>query len=780
MIAPSFRPVPAVDVSEAERFAAELDPGVVVVDACSGGRRADEIVRRLRSRRELETIPILVLVEAGDDEARGRLLREGAWDYLTSPHSADDLLFRIGRLLAEAAAKGAEARLSTLVEQAPEGVFVSDLRGRFTDVNRTGLAMLGLSRDEIVGRSIEEFIPPGQVDRLWREREALLRGDVVVSEWAARRKDGSWIPVEVSAKILPDGRWQACLRDITHRKRMETELRLSQERFQLALRGANLAAWDWNVQTGEVVYSARWAEMRGFRLEEVRPHVDTWKAGVHPDDWPRVDGILQRCLRGDDPEFESVHRVITRTGGELVLLDRGKVFVRDESGRPVRMVGVELDITERKRAEDEQRILAEAGSTLAASLDVREILAGIARLVVREFADFFLVDLTEPGGEVRLRTVESRDPSKRWICDLLLGSRIDRTRSRPERSVLRTRQPTLIAFPTEEEIAALAQNQEHLRALRAAEIRSIIAVPMTARGELLGVLTFLSFSPTRAYDRTDLRLAEEIARRTAIAVQNARLYRSAQRALRARDDVLAIVAHDLRNPLGTILATSTLLARRGVETGAIERSALRMNRLIQDLLDVTRIESGGLALRRERESAERIVADAVEAQRTLTESSSLEVEVALGRDLPALWADRDRLLQVFENLLGNAVKFTGPGGRITVGAKAGDGEVEFRVADTGCGIAPTDVPRLFDRFWQAERPERRGAGLGLPIVKGIVERHGGRVWVESAPGRGSTFFFTIPTAPGGERRAPEPLPAERKEGIPEADAKPLDETARTL
>ena len=170
-----------------------------------------------------------------------------------------------------------------------------------------------------------------------------------------------------------------------------------------------------------------------------------------------------------------------------------------------------------------------------------------------------------------------------------------------------------------------------------------------------------------------------------------------------------------------------------------------MNRLIQDLLDVTQIEAEKLSLERAALNARRIVADSVDAQVMLASSASLTLELDVAEDLPNLWADKDRLSQVFENLIGNAVKFTPGGGRICVGAAAHDADVLFWVKDAGAGIAPEDVPHLFDRFWQARKGKRHGAGLGLPIVKGIVEAHGGRVWVESTLGQGSTFFFTIPT-----------------------------------
>ena len=177
-----------------------------------------------------------------------------------------------------------------------------------------------------------------------------------------------------------------------------------------------------------------------------------------------------------------------------------------------------------------------------------------------------------------------------------------------------------------------------------------------------------------------------------------------------------------------------------------------MNRMIQDLLDVTRIEAGSLAIEAARVSAREAVSEVVETQRAVASVASLELQLELEQDLPAVWADRDRLLQVFENLIGNAVKFTKPPGRIVVGAASRGEEVLFWVEDTGTGIAADHLPHVFDRFWQAEAAGRRGAGLGLPIVKGIVEAHGGRVWVESTPGLGSTFYFTIPTAAPAEKK----------------------------
>jgi signal transduction histidine kinase len=196
----------------------------------------------------------------------------------------------------------------------------------------------------------------------------------------------------------------------------------------------------------------------------------------------------------------------------------------------------------------------------------------------------------------------------------------------------------------------------------------------------------------------------------------------------------------------------------------IERAAKRMNRLIQDLLDVAVMEAGQLTIEPARLAARELTVGAVDTQRPLASSSSLELRVDVDRDLPDIWGDRDRLLQVFENLIGNAIKFTTAGGCITIGAVSRDHEVHFRVADTGSGIAPENLPHVFDRFWQATSTNRQGAGLGLPITKGIVEAHGGRIWVESTPSLGTTFSFTIPEATPEQGRPSGPSGSSLLEG----------------
>ena len=226
-----------------------------------------------------------------------------------------------------------------------------------------------------------------------------------------------------------------------------------------------------------------------------------------------------------------------------------------------------------------------------------------------------------------------------------------------------------------------------------------------------------------------------------------------RQAVVARDEVLAVVSHDLRNPVGTVYSASDLLLevdfpkdKQLEHLSIIKRSAARMNRLIEDLLDVARIESGGLSVSPTLEDTGSILVEACELARPRAVTKGVTLECAPDARLPAVRADRDRVLQVMSNLVGNAIKFTPEGGCIEVGASSGEHEVVIRIADTGPGIPVDDREHVFDRFWQVKRSDRAGAGLGLAIVKGIVEAHGGRVWVGDREEGGSVFFFTLPTS----------------------------------
>ena len=225
----------------------------------------------------------------------------------------------------------------------------------------------------------------------------------------------------------------------------------------------------------------------------------------------------------------------------------------------------------------------------------------------------------------------------------------------------------------------------------------------------------------------------------------------ADRAIRSRDEVLAVVAHDLRNPVHTILMSVAVAelptlpaADRAKQLAVIRRTARAMDHLIRDLLDVTQIEMGQLAIDRQPIALDALIEEAVATFSARAVERGLRLSVDIARGLPAISADRERLSQVLNNLIGNALKFTPDGGAIMVSASAHRDAVEVAVADTGCGIAAEELPHIFRRYWQADSGAHRGVGLGLAIVQGIVDAHGGQIAVESTVGAGTTFRFTLP------------------------------------
>jgi signal transduction histidine kinase len=271
---------------------------------------------------------------------------------------------------------------------------------------------------------------------------------------------------------------------------------------------------------------------------------------------------------------------------------------------------------------------------------------------------------------------------------------------------------------------------------------------------VLGALTLVSSDPERRYERQDLIPALELAWRAALAMENARLHEQAQRANRMRKEMMAVVSHDLRNPLGAIALRALALERRAERLGdtstvsdaqALQRSAQQMERLVKDMLDLAAIEAGRLTIQPQPQDLGPLLTELEEMLLPLGERSGVRVVVHRPEASLRLRCDRNRLIQMLSNLAGNALKFTPEGGQVTVRATQEDTRVHLSVSDTGPGIAPEELPHIFDRYWRAQSASRTaGVGLGLAIVKGIVEAHGGSVHAESRPGEGSTFRVLLP------------------------------------
>jgi len=386
-----------------------------------------------------------------------------------------------------------------------------------------------------------------------------------------------------------------------------------------------------------------------------------------------------------------------------------------------------------------------------ASLAAQEDLSGdvLLRVIAEHTRRIFRAQhavATVLGGGQEIRIVHARAPQPDFAppCLVLEPS------ARPFQGTACLTRDELLASP------------DHLRLLESANLappdRHWLGAPIVSRdGRVRGLIHLLDPECIPAREREEVVLAQ-VARMAASALENVRLYHSAREAIRARDEVLAVVSHDLRNPLNVILMTASLLLQQNARVTApgegerkmrvalerIQRSAKQMALLVRDLLDANRIEAGALVLEPESHTALALLEEALDAIRPLASEKGVKL---LGAP-PPRWlrvlADRSRLLQVFSNLLGNAIKFTPAGGEVSVSVQRVEEGVRFSVKDTGPGIPPENLPRLFDRYWQAPATAKLGSGLGLFIAKGIVEAHGGTLCVKSQPGDGSVFTFTVP------------------------------------
>jgi signal transduction histidine kinase len=418
------------------------------------------------------------------------------------------------------------------------------------------------------------------------------------------------------------------------------------------------------------------------------------------------------------------------------------------------------DDQEKSEAEVRQRFLNDASATLISSgLSYEERLRTAADLAVPEFADWAVVDVVGENGRIERLATAHADPEKvAWVLALAERYPPDPKAARGVYEVVRTGKSEMAEIP-DELMVAVAVDEDHLRIIRELGLRSYICAPLIARGGILGAISFVTTQSRKPYVEADLVVANEVARRAAIALENSKLYRDAElerakaeRAVKSRDEFVATASHDLRGPLSNIVMATTILerihptdARVMKPLATIRRATDRMGALIHDLLDIARIEGHALVIEPSPIDIDAIIRDALENALPMARTKDLHIGIESSTSTLVM-ADKSRVLQVLGNLLGNAIKFTPANGSITLACHHREHDVSVSISDTGPGISEEQLPLVFDRFWQAKGAARGGAGLGLAICRGIVEQHGGRIWVESKLDLGTTFFFTLPRA----------------------------------
>ena len=672
-----------------------------------------------------------------------------------------------------------ERRFHALIEHGWDAVCLLSAAGDVLYASPSTDRIHGYSRQDFVGRKALELVHPDDLPHLMEAFDRLLAspGQTLACSFRYRHADGRWLWLEgVGTNLLDEPSVRAVaanFRDVTRQREDEqirSQLAAIVESSDDAIIGKTL--------DGVIVSWNRAAErLYGYTAEEAvgKPLSILIPPGL-PDELP---GLLERLKRGETIDhFETVR---LRKDGTQVEVELSLSPVKDAEGRIVGAAKIARDSTARRKAEKRQRLLAESGAVLTASLDDQAILESVARLVVPALADYCVIHVRGEGDEIRQAAACCLDPRKEQLLHEL--ARVYRPDDHPESRaarVIRTGQADLVpqfAFAAAE---AVDPSDRLIAIVHDLDPRSGVIVPLSARGRTLGTIALIASESGRRYDASDREFAEELAHRVALAVDNARLYREVREADRRKGEWIAMLAHELRNPLAPLLTGLHVLRRSGGDRPAIEqagsmmeRQVRHMARLVEDLLDVSRVAQGKIRLRRERLDLARLVrTTAGDRRHALT-----DVGVALTVETPEtpvwLTGDATRLAQVLSNLLDNAAKFTDRGGRVEVKLTADESRrwAELRVRDTGVGIEPELLARLFEPFSQADRSLHRtkgGLGLGLALVKGLTELHGGKVRASSeGPGRGSEFLIRLPlegepAALSDQIREPRPSKEQRR------------------
>lgn len=656
------------------------------------------------------------------------------------------------------------ALLAAIVESSADAIISKTLGGVITSWNPAAERIFGYTAQETLGQSVLALIPPDRQDEEARILARIERGERIDHLETVRvAKDGRRLDVALSVSPIRDRAGQVVgaakiLRDVTERRRTEAALREQEARYRSIVENAPVVLFALDAAGTITLFEGRGLD----RLGRVPGEIVGQSAFELYAGQTEIVEALRKGLAG-----EAASWTIQRKEAHF---DVHSAPFFDEDGRVSGLIGVGTDVTERHEARSRLELLYRTTDTLLSGIvDFPESLRQLTEALVPALADWGALHLVNDDGAVeRVVFLHAGEGAVAAMPEaeapVLLAPRTATSR------VLRTGMAELHPEIPDAMIVELARDERHLEHLRGLGLTSALMVPLAARGRTLGVLTLATTTSGRRYGPEDLAMAEDLAKRAALAIDNARLFEATQRAnaeleQRVRERTAQLeaanqelesfsysVSHDLRSPLRAIEGFTRILVEQHAANldpkaqdylQRVRRNALRMGTLIDDLLQFSRI--GRKEIQRQTVRPAELVRQVLEE----LAPEDQEVRIDVG-DLPACSADPMMLKQVYVNLLGNAFKFSqyrNPA-EVRVGAERRDGQVVYFVADNGAGFDMRYADQLFGVFQRLHRAEEyEGTGVGLAIVQRIVHRLGGEVWAESAPGEGATFFFTLPAHP---------------------------------
>ncbi|HXY37531.1 MAG TPA: PAS domain S-box protein [Planctomycetaceae bacterium] len=665
-------------------------------------------------------------------------------------------------------------RLDSVVDHVVDGIITIDDGGLIETLNPAAEKLFNYSAAELIGRSVSLLVsaPPESGLQTDAADDAKIRLAEIAGtgrEVVGRRKDGSIFPIDLAVSSFSRGGrefFTGIIRDISERKKLEFEQQEAHAKLQEAnerLRSVvdyvvdaivtideqgTIASWN---RSAERIFGYSAGEMIGENISRLMPEPDRSSLEEYISTYSQT-GIAQvvginrevRAQRKDGTVFP-----IDLAVSEYVL--QGKRL----------FTGIIRDITERKRADERTKFLVNARNLLASVVDSSNLLSRVAKLPVPLFADWCIVDLCSPrsetsGGSVVNWAVHHADPEQKTILRRL-KKRLPNTFGSGSLvgNVLRHGKSRLVADAVNPFEYAEPLTPEDRDLLCGLDSQSIICVPLATHRVIFGAMTFVLSGTSRKYCAEDLEAAEDFGQRASIAIENARLYDEAKEADRRKDEFLATLAHELRNPLAPVRNALEIARTPGIDEHVaekaltvIDRQVDHMVRLVDDLLDLSRLMRGKIQMRPERLLLKEVIARSIETARPLIDAHGHKLEVSVPKGPVVLFADPVRLEQIISNLLDNAAKYTERGGLIKLRAKTRGDEVVIKVRDSGIGIDPQLLPHLFDLFRQAESSldrSRGGLGIGLTLVRRLVDFHGGKVEARSdGPGTGAEFIVRLP------------------------------------
>ena len=675
----------------------------------------------------------------------------------------DETLIIVLRALPPPDPRQESRRLGRLIEYLPDYVSIHATDGCCLSMNAAGRRMLGIGRDEELRRlGFTDII----ADSTSAPAHLLL--SVVMSHGSHStdvimidRRDGRHVPASWSASLVSDGspagRHIVCIaRDMSEQLEIEWELLQNQKRLTHALDVSRLGEWSMDIHRQTSSQSRRVTEIFGYRDASEPWNYRVFLGHVHPDDRDRVDRAFTRALEtGRDLDFETR---IKRTDGELRWISAKASMNRGLDGDGRHIGGVIQDITTRKFAERRDRFLADVSVPLNTLSDNRSMLEQVARLSLPFLADHCCIDLSRQDGTLE-RVVATNS--------LLSGEAVgdgEGEYSLPPllRQMLDTRQPLILDLSEPSRLEDFARTRAERLSLRALHIRRYLGVPLILRQRQLGVLHFYRSDPEAPYADKERQLGQELATRVAVALENARLYRALQDSDRRKDEFLAMLSHELRNPLESLSVGVSLIENEpGRQQLDWARSMMRdqierLSGILGDLLDVSRYTFNKVVLQREEAPLQTLLEQVLEEMRGRAEARGYRVSLDLHPETLYAYIDPVRMGQVISNLLTNAVKYGAERGEIALSMTYEGGHAVIAVSDEGIGITGEELPKVFDLFSQVEATIDRslgGLGMGLTLVRRIVEMHGGNVTASSdGVDRGTRFVVRLPAS--SERSEP--------------------------